>query len=307
MKTAVLALALAFALPAFAADAVPAATSLTAAVAPAERFESGVLAVERHGNRGVPLILVPGLSSGAWAWQDMVRRLKGDHVIYAVTLPGFDGRAAVAGPVLDKVAESLRQLIASRKLDRPVVIGHSLGAAIGIALGESDSSLLRGVVAIDGLPVFPGTEQTPPAMRPQMAAAMKERMAAADRAQFIEQQKQYMRVIGVLDPKLADEIGVLSGRSDPGAVASIMTELMERDMRAGLPKIGVPVLLVAPYNEKDGTMRGITRQMGKDYYASLMAGTPKLTVVSIAPARHFVMFDQPEQLEQTLRGFIKPL
>jgi hypothetical protein len=29
--------------------------------------------------------------------------------------------------------------------------------------------------------------------------------------------------------------------------------------------------------------------------------------VSIAPSRHFVMFDQPEELANTLRGFIEKL
>ena len=307
-STLALALALAFAVPAFAADPVPAATSaVVASNGPAERFDAGILAVERHGNRGVPLILVPGLSSGAWAWQDLVRRLKGEHVIYVVTLPGFDGRAAVPGPVFDKVGDSLRQLIAARKLDRPVVIGHSLGGALAIALGETDARLLRGVVAIDGLPVFPGTEQTPPAMRGQMAQAMKARMAAQDPAKFAEQQQQYMHGMGVIEPKLADELGALSARSDPAAVASIMAELLEKDLRAGLPNIKVPLLLVAPYYDKDGTLRGISQPMAKEYYTSLMAGTPQLTVASIAPSRHFVMFDQPEQLEKTLRDFIKPL
>lgn len=309
MKTLAFTLALAFASPVFAADAAPNATTsiLSAVATPAERFESGVLAVERHGSRGTPLILIPGLSSGAWVWQDMVRRLQGDYVIYVVTLPGFDSRPALAGPVFDKVGESLRQLIASRKLDRPVVIGHSLGATLAIALGETDSALLRGVVAIDGLAVLPGTEQTPPAMRPQMAAAMKARMAGADRSQFVEQQKQYMRAIGVLDPKLADDIGTLSGRSDPAAVAGIMAEVVERDLRPGLPKIKVPLLLLAPFNEKDGTARGINQQMAREYYSALMAGTPKLTVVSITPSRHFAMLDQPEQVEKSLREFLKPL
>jgi hypothetical protein len=38
-----------------------------------------------------------------------------------------------------------------------------------------------------------------------------------------------------------------------------------------------------------------------------MAGTPKLEVVSIAPSRHFVMFDQPRMLADALRSYLNSL
>ncbi len=38
------------------------------------------------------------------------------------------------------------------------------------------------------------------------------------------------------------------------------------------------------------------------YYRMLLAGIEKLDVVSIAPARHFVMFDQPEKFAAALDG-----
>jgi pimeloyl-ACP methyl ester carboxylesterase len=40
------------------------------------------------------------------------------------------------------------------------------------------------------------------------------------------------------------------------------------------------------------------------YYRSLLAGTPKLDVVSIAPARHFVMFDQPAKFAAVITRFL---
>jgi pimeloyl-ACP methyl ester carboxylesterase len=314
MKPLVLTLALALALPALAADAraetaAVVANRFAASIIPAERFEVGVLAVERHGSGGVPMILVPGLSSGAWAWQDFVRRDKGEHTIYVVTLPGFDGRAAVTGPVFEQARSALRQLIVSRALSRPVIVGHNVGATLAIALAETDSTLLRAVVAIDGLPVMPGSEQTPPAMRSQMAAAIKARMGGPglEPAAFAASQRQYMRGIGVLDLPMADELAKLSARSDPRAVLDIMGEVLEQDLRAGLPKIGVPVLLIAPFFEADAVQRGLTREMVKGYYASLMAGTPALTVTTIAPARHFVMFDQPAELAQAIGQFVAPL
>lgn len=54
-------------------------------------FTVGSLYVSRYGNHGRPLILIPGAGSGAWVWKDTIDHLQPDHVIYAVTLAGFDG------------------------------------------------------------------------------------------------------------------------------------------------------------------------------------------------------------------------
>jgi pimeloyl-ACP methyl ester carboxylesterase len=308
MKAALLfALALGACAPTFAADTAPVENRFAASIAPAERFEVGSMLVERHGQRGTPLILIPGLGSGAWAWQGLVREFTGEHVVYVVTLAGFDGRAPVAGKTLDNTRQALRQLIVSRKLDRPVLVGHSLGAALSIAFAEQNSDLIRGVFAIDGLPVFPGTEDTPAAQRAQIAAGIKARMAGASKEMFALQQQQYMRGVGVTDMARADELAKLSARSDPAAMIDAMGELFELDLRPGLPKIKVPVLLVAPYFEPDSSQTGTTREMKTEYYTSLMAGTPKLQVLSIAPARHFVMFDQPQMLADALRAYLKSL
>jgi pimeloyl-ACP methyl ester carboxylesterase len=308
MKAALLlALALGACAPSFAADTAQPENRYAASIAPAERFEVGSLLVERHGQRGTPLILIPGLGSGAWAWQATVRQFSGEHMVYVLTLAGFDGRAPVAGKTLENAQQSLRELIVSRKLDKPVLVGHSLGAMLSIDFAEQHPGLIRGLVAIDGLPVFPGTEHTPAAQRLQVAAGVKARMAGAGKEMFALQQQQYMRGIGVTDMARADELAKLSARSDPATMIDAMAELFALDLRPGLPNIKVPVLLIAPYFEPDSAQTGTTREMKTEYYTSLMAGTPKLQVVSIAPARHFVMFDQPQMLADALRAYLKSL
>src|SRR5262245_22954960 len=108
------------------------AISLAAGPAPAA-FDSGALAVEQLGDHGQSLIFIPGLASGSWVWRDTAERLRATHTVYLVTLPGFDGRAPVAGATLETLAQDLRSLIETRKIDRPVLIGHSLGGTLGLS------------------------------------------------------------------------------------------------------------------------------------------------------------------------------
>jgi pimeloyl-ACP methyl ester carboxylesterase len=307
MKAALLfALALAVGAPAF-ADAPPApANRFAATIVPAERFDSGAVLVERHGQHGRPLILIPGLASGAWVWQDLVRELSPEHVVYVVTLPGFDGRPA-AGNGLEAARKGLLELISSRKLDKPVLVGHSLGGTLALALAEQNPGLIGGVVSVDGLPVFPGTEEMPAEQRLAMAEDMKKRMARITPAGFASQQQQYMRGVGVIDMGMADELAQLTERSDPAAVAQYVGDVLALDLRPGLARISAPMLVVAPYFEPDAGQDNVTEAKRVEYYKSLMAGAPKAEVVALAPARHFAMFDQPARLAEIIRNYLNKL
>lgn len=39
----------------------------------------------------------------------------------------------------------------------------------------------------------------------------------------------------------------------------------------------------------------------------LMAGTPKVGVISVSPTRHFAMFDQPQLVADAIRSYLNTL
>ena len=295
--------------PVTATGAAPAANRFAATIVPAETFEVGAMLVERHGAKGRPLILIPGLASGAWAWQETLRQFATEHVIYVVTLPGFDGRAAPAtdSRAMEAAQQALVQLIDSRKLAHPVLVGHSLGGTLSYALAAQLGARIGGVLAIDGLPVFPGTEDLPLEQRAAMAQQIAARNKAPTAAIFAAQQQQYMRGIGVSDMARADELAKLSGKSDPGAVMQYMSETLALDLRPLLPKISAPVLVLTPYFGDDDQQNQTSQADKVAYYKALLDGVPKLEVAPVAPARHFAMFDQPQQVNDALRRFLKSL
>ncbi|MES2017460.1 MAG: alpha/beta hydrolase [Pseudomonadota bacterium] len=293
----VFALLLGACLPAVGADANRFAFTL----APAERFEVGTTLVERHGQQGTPLILIPDLASGPWAWQETVRQMMTEHPVYVLTLPGFDGRPAQPGQGIGAAQDALRELIVSRKLAQPVLVGHGLGGMIALALAAQHPQLVGGVVSLDGLPLTAGSEEWTPQQRLDMAGRMK----ASTQAAFEKKQQQSMRETGVIDMARADELAKLSARSDASAVAKYMADAMATDLRPVLASIKAPVLLITPYFEPDAAQLQVTQQAVSEDVASLMKGTPQLKVVMVAPARHFAMIDQPQMVIDAIREFLR--
>ena len=262
-------------------------------------FESGALQVEQLGNKGPALIFIPGLASGSWTWRDSAERLSRKHKVYLLTLPGFDGRKPAPGVNFETLGADLRTLIESRKLDRPVLVGHSLGGTLSMSFAAEHSALISGVIAVDGLPVFPGTEGVS-GDRSALAQQARTQLAGQTREQFAAYQQTYMGRMGVIDTATATRLAEWSSRSDPGATAEFAAQLLMLDLRPKLPSISVPLVEISPFYAPDFAAMGVNEDAKTNYYRMLLKGVAKLEVVSISPARHFAMFDQPEKFAAAL-------
>ena len=271
----------------------------------------GTVKAERHGNHGTPIILIPGLQGGPWVWQQTIAKLQQDHVVYAVTLAGFDGMPAPTsgGNLFDQADASVLQLIKQQHIDKPVLIGHSLGGTLALRFAGEHADLLSGVVAVDGLPIFPGMDRVSAEQRKAMAAQMQQKMAAATPEEFKAQSLQFMQHIGLVDQKLAARYAPMNARSDIKASAQYMAEDLASDFRPGLKSANVPILEISPYYAPDFSQPPMVMSEPQKtaYYQSLLSNAPNVKVVSIAPSRHYVMLDQPVKFQQALADFLKSL
>ena len=271
----------------------------------------GTLKVERHGDHGRAVILIPGLQGGPWVWRQTIAQLQRDHVVYAVTLAGFDGMPAPAdgGSLFDRADASLLQLIERYRIDKPVLVGHSLGGTLALRFAGEHADLISGVVAVDSLPIFPGMERVGDGQRQAMAEQTRATLAAATPEQFQAQALGYMQKMGVIDPQLAARYAPMNARSDIKATAQYMAEDLAADLRAGLKNANVPILEISPYYALDYSRPPMqfSEEQKVAYYQALLVNAPNAKVVSISPARHFAMLDQPAKFQQTLDDFLKTL
>jgi pimeloyl-ACP methyl ester carboxylesterase len=104
------------------------------------------LAYARWGTRGSPIVLLGGFVEPSWVWSRAAPLLARRHRVYAVDLPPF-GFSQRRGPyTLAHWSALVRGFIARLRLRRPVVVGHSLGAAVAVSV----ASVTAGIVLLDG-------------------------------------------------------------------------------------------------------------------------------------------------------------
>jgi len=265
-------------------------------------FRVGTLTVDRFGDAGRPLV-----------WGGTIRHFMTRHVIYAVTLAGFDGEPAPRKKtgLIGQADASLLALIDRYKITQPVLIGHSLGGTLAIRFATEHPGLIAGLVTVDGLPVFPLMSA---AQRQAAAQHVRSMAAHLTATEFRSQQLSYMKSVGVIDPELAEQCAALSARSDPAAVSEYTAEDFELDLRPALKNITVPLLVISPYYQVDFeryaklNKRLLTTAGQKaNYYRELLENAPHARVETIDGARHFAMLDQPDRFYGLLARFLGSL
>src|SRR5688572_17346490 len=105
-----------------------AAACATTADPPAARFASDRISVEIVGE-GPDVVLIPGLSSHPRVWDSTIAAVPG-YRYHRVHVAGFAGKPAGAnatGPVIEPVGEEIARYIREARLDRPAIVGHSMG------------------------------------------------------------------------------------------------------------------------------------------------------------------------------------
>jgi pimeloyl-ACP methyl ester carboxylesterase len=291
------------------APGIASAAELPPAPTPAESFDVGTLHVDRYGN-GDPIVLVPGLACGAWVWNGIIPHLAGTHAVYALTLAGFAGRPPQGTPSFAGFVRDLTALLDQRHLARVVLVGHSLGGTLAIAYAEANSSRLRGVVSVDGLPIFPDTDDLTPAQRQLVASRLASTLRAKTPDQMIAFETGLMSVGGVSDPSLAAPLAALTAQSDPTTVADWLTADVEVDLRPRLGAITVPLDEIVPYDPSEANPVSAvhpTESEKRAAYVASLARVHTVNVITISPSKLFVMIDQPDRFTTTLDALLAKL
>lgn len=256
--------------------------------------------------QGKAIILIPGLMSDQRVWQQLVTELKADHQLHQINLAGFAGTKALTSPLkLTQVTQQLAAYIQQHQLQKPVLIGHSMGAFLAFQLASSHPQLTGEIIAVDGLPylapVFSRDSNTSVAQMLPQAKMMQQYYQQMTAGQLAESTKQSIAV-QVSSAEHAALITEMARQSDPTTVGAVIAELLTTDLRSEVHKIQQPVLLLGAGGALPSeAMRPAVQAL----YQQQINTIPQAKLDFNWQARHFIMWDQPEWLLAQITDFIK--
>ena len=269
-------------------------------------FESDRLHVRVDGAEGGrDIILIPGLSSSPEVWQGTVDHLGPGWRVHRIHIQGFAGAPVegnAEGPVAAPVAEEIARYIAENRLNKPVVVGHSMGGTIGMMLAARHPDAVGRLMVVDMVP-FMGAMFGPPGTTAESVAptadAVGASMANATPADY--QQRAAVAVTGMIATEAKRERPLHdTATSDQQVAARSMRELIATDLRPELPAITAPVeVLYVKFNDAR-----MTPEITDAIYQGSFAGLPGAKLTRIDDSAHFIMLDQPEAFHAALDAFV---
>ena len=84
--------------------------------------------------KGKPMILIHGLYCNGDVWKETVEHYKKDDECHIITLAGFGGNAPQLNDhFLESVKDDVINYVKTKKLKKPIVMGHSMGAFLSLS------------------------------------------------------------------------------------------------------------------------------------------------------------------------------
>lgn len=268
-------------------------------------FMSDRIAVSVEGE-GPDVILIPGLSSHPEIWDTTAQHLAGRHRVHRVWVSGFAGRPAGANATGDTVgqpvAEEIARYIREQGLQRPAVIGHSMGGWMGMVLAARHPDLVGRLMVVDMMP-FMGAMFGPPGATPEQVRPIADQILAGIRTATPEARRAMAEqtIAGMIRTEDRRPQAVqhsLDSNSDVSGRA--FHELIVTNLTPELARITAPVtvLYVTP------TGAPLTDAQLDAYYTAAYSTVPRHRLIRVPDSAHFIMLDQPARFFSEIDAFL---
>lgn len=251
--------------------------------------------------KGQPIILIPGYSCSGEVWNETVAHLKDRYECHVITIAGYAGVPKLDTPVLKTVRNELINYVKTKKLNKPMLIGHSLGAFMSLWVSSVEPDLFGKIICVDGLPFVSAMQDTTanaevlkknPQFDPVTVARNFEMLPAENYVQNMTSAMLYQ----VNDTARAKQIATWSSLCDRRTLGYTIVEISTTDLRVEIAKIKQPVLVLGSiYGTEANSFLMLNHQ-----YRNLPTKT-----IEVANSKHFIMYDVPEWFYAKVDAFLQ--
>lgn len=251
--------------------------------------------IAKSGKGKQAIIFIPGFVCSGDVWKETVIALENDYTCYVLTMPGFAGICPEKNPSFERWNMQISEFIKNEKIEKPIIVGHSMGGGLALAIAADFPYLLKKIVVVDTLPCLMALTnlQFKPASD-YNCSDMINQITTMDQEAFIQMQKMSVASLTV-DSSKFDEIVNWSVTSDRKTFAQMYCDFSNIDLRERIKSIRVPSLILLEPNFKNIETAIVSQ------YKNL----PTIQLEYASKGLHFLMFDDKEWFMNQLSKFIK--
>lgn len=229
-------------------------------------------------------MLVHSLAGNSSHWAAQLHHLRQTRRAVAIELRGHgrsdqpdNGDYSIAA-----IAEDVSAVVDALKLDRFVLVGHSMGGAVALSYAGQHPERVAGLVMVD--PIGDGK---------QIPAAEAGTFLASFESDYRTNSEAYWRSIAGPDGSVQERLLADLRNTPQQTVTSVLREVMTFDPDPALSRYPGPKLsIVTPFNDMPFSLH------------RLGAGFPHVMVEGTG---HWIQIDKPEVVNRLLDEVLSPL
>jgi len=231
-----------------------------------------------------PLVFIHGSGCDHTMWQYQYPVFGESCRTVGLNLPGHGASEGTGEKTVEEYVTWVKEILDACDCHRPLLIGHSLGAAITLRYAIRFPQDVAGIVPVGGGARMPVNSMVFQLLRDDSATAF-ELIAKFS----VAKQNREMHMSDLMEGMMASGAPLMEGD---------LTACNAFDVTDDLPAVSVPSLLVCGDDDKM-TPPSLSREL-----TSLIPGA---SLSLIAGAGHFVMRERPEAFNRAVKGFVDSL
>jgi len=251
--------------------------------------------VNISGKGSHSIIFIPGFGCSGKVWDETRSGYEKDFTCCTLTMAGFAGTPADSNPSFQSWEKGIADYIQQNKINKPIIIGHSMGGDLALALAADYPDLVSKIIVVDALPCLTATRdstfKSKDTINCNKMISMMTSMAAP---QFYYMEK-YMISTMVADTSKSEQIVQWMVKSDRKTLGELFCELINLDLRNKISSIKCPALILLEPSFADSKP-----DMVKQY-----ANLKTVNLQYATKGLHFIMYDDATWYNEQLSAFLK--
>ncbi|MDP5198015.1 alpha/beta fold hydrolase [Flavobacterium sp. DG2-3] len=251
--------------------------------------------VVKTGNGKKSIIFIPGFASSGEVWNETKTAFEKNFTCYTLTMAGFAGVKPQPNPSFENWKNGIANYIKDNKIEKPIVIGHSMGGGLALAIAADYPELVGKIVVVDALPCLAAlSDPSFQSKENNDCSAMVTQMTAMNEKQFYDMQKQTMPRL-LADQSKLEMVVDWSVKSDRTTFGQMYCDFFNVDLRERISNIKCPSLILLESYFIN------LKPVIDEQYKNLKTADFKYANKGL----HFIMYDDTAWYLEQLNNFIK--
>ena len=250
--------------------------------------------VTKSGQGSKSIIFIPGFSCSGEVWNETKSKYEKDFTCFTLTMAGFADAKPQPNATFKNWETSIANYIKENKIDKPTIIGHSMGGGLALALASDYPELIEKIIVVDALPCLPAlfnptfkTEEKP------NCSAMVNQINSATNEQFYQMQKISIQRL-VADTSKQELVVSWSMKSDRKTFAEMYCDFSNTDLREKIKAVKCSTLILLEVYFKN------LKPAIEEQYKNLKTANLQYSNKGL----HFIMYDDKEWYFSQLNNFM---